>query len=300
MRSTSPHPLAKAGAPGILSELSPTVTHLQGTVWQCNCILIHRGDHAVLIDSCWNDHDVQVMRDRAGDVPTTLLVTHADIDHICSVGFFPDARVVLSPEGAERLANGSAEHDLAAESAKWNLDLKPRLRVDQIVGPAERFMVGGLHVRTVAARGHAYDGLGLFIEEEGLFAVGDYLMKSQHPMVWWSLSEARRSTERLLEAIESFQPERVVPGHGPLLSADEASEVGEADLAYFEEVERVADEAHRAGLSPREWHLAVESVPVPRPCAPDIEMLAPRLLNAAATFRDRGVHPELTWTMDMA
>lgn len=298
--TTTSAPLVRAAAPGTLTALSPTAAHMQGTIWQCNCILIRRADHAILIDSCWNSHDIETMRDLIGDTPTTLLITHADIDHICSVGFFPNAHVVLSPEGAERLANGSATHDLAGESAKWGLDLRPNLRVDQIVNAGDRFEVADVHVSTVGARGHAFDGLGLFIEEEGIFAVGDYLMKSQHPMVWWSLREARLSTERLLDAIDRFQPELVVPGHGPLLTPQEAIEVGEADLQYLEEVERVADEAHRAGVTSREWHLAVESVPVPRPCAPDIEMLAPRLLNAAATFRDRNVEPELTWTIDMA
>ncbi|MQA09026.1 MAG: MBL fold metallo-hydrolase [Pseudonocardiaceae bacterium] len=291
---------AKATTPGRRTELSPTVTHVQSTVWQCNCITIRRPDHAVVIDSCWNSHDIEAVRDSIGGTTTTLLITHADIDHVCSVGFFPDAHVVMSPEGAARLADGSASRDLAVEGAKWGLDLRPNLRVDQVVGPDERFTVGDLHVSTVGARGHAFDGLGLFIEEEGLFAVGDYLMKSQHPMVWWSLTEARRSTERLLAAVGRFDPRWVVPGHGPILTPQEAIAVGEADLTYLEEVERVADEAHHAGVSPREWHLAVESVPVPRPCAPDIEMLSPRLLNVAATFRDRGVDGELTWTLNMA
>lgn len=291
---------ARATTPGQRAELSPTVTHLQSTVWQCNCITILGPDGAIVIDSCWNHRDVETVQQALVGKATSLLITHADIDHVCSIGFFPDAHVIMSPESAERIHNGSAAHDLADEGAKWGLDLRPDLRVDQVVEPDQRIAVGGLHVSTVAARGHAIDGLGYVIEEEGLFAVGDYLMRSQHPMVWWSLTEARKTTERLLGAIDRFDLRWVVPGHGPILAPDEAREVGEADLRYLEEVERVADAAKAAGVTTREWHLAVESVPVPRPCAPDIEMLCPRMLNAAATFRDREVDGRLPWKMDMA
>ena len=80
----------------------------------------------------------------------------------------------------------------------------------------------------------------------------------------------------------------------------EARAIGEQDIAYLERVETAADDAHRAGVSPREWLLAVQSVEVPRPSDPDIEMLCPRLLAAAATFRDRGVDGILPWLINMA
>ena len=133
------------------------------------------------------------------------------------------------------------------EAAKWGLEFAGDVRVDRVVEAGAEIEVGSYRVHTVEARGHAVDGLGYVIEEEGLFAVGDYLMRSQYPMVWWSLREARRSTERLLEAIDRFDLRLVVPGHGPLLSVDEARTVGEEDLAYFAAVEEAADQAHRDG-----------------------------------------------------
>jgi hypothetical protein len=85
-----------------------------------------------------------------------------------------------------------------------------------------------------------------------------------------------------------------------VLTRADAEIIAQQDLTYLAEVDRAADEARRLNYTKREWHLAVESVPVPRPCAPDVEMLCPRLLNAAATFRDRGVDANLPWIMDMA
>jgi glyoxylase-like metal-dependent hydrolase (beta-lactamase superfamily II) len=282
------------------TSLSERVTHIQNDVWACNCIVVARGDDAIVVDACWSPEAVERARDRVAGLSTNILITHADIDHICGVGAMPDATVVMCERSAERVRDGSAGRDIVNEAAKWSMEFPWDVRVDRVVEADSRIDVGPFVVHTVEARGHAVDGLGYVIEEEGLFAVGDYLMSSQHPMVWWSLSEARRSTERLLEAIDRFDLRLVVPGHGPLLSVDEAKTIGAEDLAYFEAVEKAADDAQRSGVSPREWHVAVESVPPPRPAPPDIEILCPRLLNVAATFRDRQRDGRLPWLIDMA
>lgn len=290
----------RAHAPGRQTQIAPHITHMQGAVWACNCIVVVREGEALVVDACWSPHDIAAVRQLVGERSAHLLVTHADIDHVCGVGAFPGATAVMGPDSAARVRAGSCREEIAGESAKWGLAFEGEPRVDMVVEPGARVELAGLHVSTVEAKGHAIDGLGYVVEEEGVFAVGDYLMRSQHPMVWWSFREARRTTERLLETLDRFDLRWVVPGHGPLLSVAEARVVGAEDLAYMEAVERVADEAQREGVSPRDWHLAVESVPTPRPAAPDIEMLCPRLLNAAATFRDRDVDGQLPWHMDMA
>lgn len=292
--------IARAHAPARQTQLAPHVTHVQGAIWACNCIVVARDGEALVVDACWSPADIAAVRGLVGERAAHVLVTHADIDHVCGVGAFPDATAVMGPDSAARVRAGSCAEEIASESAKWGLAFEGEPRADLVVEPDARVELGGLHVTTVQARGHAIDGLGYVVEEEGLFAVGDYLMRSQHPMVWWSFREARRTTERLLATLDRFDLRWIVPGHGPLLSVQEARTVGAEDLAYMEAVERVADEAQREGVSPREWHLAVESVPVPRPAAPDIEMLCPRLLNAAATFRDRDADGRLPWRMDMA
>ena len=64
---------------------------------------------------------------------------------------------------------------------------------------------------TVEARGHAVDGLGYVLREEGIFVVGDYLLSAMYPLVWWSLTEALRSTYRLLETLDRFDLRWLVP-----------------------------------------------------------------------------------------
>lgn len=289
--------------PAQIIELSPSVTHIQGATWDCNCIVIKKGRSAIVGDATWNPLDVETIREFFDGHDTHILITHGDIDHVSTIGACPQATVVASQATAQRVASGSAGEDLAREAGRWGMEFLGEPRVDRIVEPGERVKLGEWHVTTVETAGHAVDGLAYVIEEEGLFLVGDYLMASQHPMTWWSFREGRRSTERLvrtLDTLERVDLEWVVPGHGRVLSVPEARTVGEQDLAYMEEVERVSDEALREGVSSREWLLAVYDVPVPRPCTPDIEMLCPRLINIAAIFRDRDYGGHLPWQMDMA
>lgn len=278
-----------APPPGRVIELSPTVTLIQGVVWQCNCVVIRKDGHALAGDAIWSERDLHVLSGMVAHLDTHLLITHGDIDHCCCIGACADAKAIGSRATAERIASGLALKNLRAEAAEWGLKFVGEPRIDLVVEADRRVALDKWHVRTVEAAGHAGDGMAYFIEEESLFLVGDYLMASQHPMVWWSLREARRTTDRLLEAIEKYSIDRVIPGHGPWLSRAEALAIGEQDLSYLREVERVADDAQRKGCSRREWQLAVMAVPVPRPCAPDIEMLCPRMLNAMATLRDRSI-----------
>ena len=270
------------------TELAPGITHTQGAVWACNCISIVRGGDAIVVDACWSRADIEDVRDRVGDRDTHLVITHADVDHVCAVGLMPRATVVASPATAARIADGSAARELRAEAAAWELDLPADLRVDRVVETDASIELGPFSVATVDARGHSVDGTGYVFREHGIFAVGDYLMKSQYPIVWWSAVETLESTHRLLAAIDRFDLEWVVPGHGPVLSVSEARQVGAEDIDYLERVAAVADAALRDGLGPGEWSEAVQNVEVPRPGRPDIEQLCPRLSLAEATFRDRG------------
>ncbi|HMJ03635.1 MAG TPA: hypothetical protein VK506_11870, partial [Conexibacter sp.] len=86
----------------------------------------------------------------------------------------------------------------------------------------------------------------------------------------------------------------VVPGHGPLLTAEEAIAVGRADVAYFHELERAALEAGTQGLSFAEAVCASIEVEPPRASEPDMEFLAPRLLNATRALSAVAIEPPAT------
>jgi glyoxylase-like metal-dependent hydrolase (beta-lactamase superfamily II) len=287
-------------APAAIAELDRSITHFQSQIWQCNCMVILNGGEAIVIDSCWNRSDIERIAERVARHRTHHLVTHADIDHTCAIGLLPGATVVMGPRSRMRLDGGAAAAELREEARMWGFDLPADLRIDRVVEAEAEVELGSFRVATIEARGHAVDGLGYVLREEGIFAVGDYLSSAMYPLVWWSLSEALRSTYRLLEALHRFDLRWVVPGHGPLMSVDTARRIGDEDISYLEKVERAADQAQADGLSPREWHLAVHGIDPPRPATADIEMICPRMLISAATFRDRGVDGHLPWVLNMA
>lgn len=294
------HRVANRIAPAAITELDGSITHFQSQIWQCNCLVIVSGDEAIVIDSCWNRADIERIAARVAHHRTHHLVTHADIDHTCAIGLLPHATVVMGPRSRMRIDGGTAAEELRFEAGMWGFDLPADLRIDRVVEAGAEVELGRFRVATIEARGHAVDGLGYVLREQGIFAVGDYLSSAMYPLVWWSLHEAVQSTSRLLEALDRFDLRWVVPGHGPLMSVEEARRIGNEDLAYLESIERAADEAHAEGFSPREWHLAVHGIAPPRPAPADIEMICPRMLISAATFRDRGVDGHLPWLLNMA
>jgi glyoxylase-like metal-dependent hydrolase (beta-lactamase superfamily II) len=282
-----------------ITELGAGVTHFQAVTWRCNCIVVTEGSEALVIDACWTPSEIgRICRHVAG-LSTHLLITHADPDHACGIGYMPEATVVMGERSALRLEDGSAQRELRSEAGRWGLDTSAALRVDRIVEAGTEATLGSLHVATVEARGHSSDGLAYLLRERGIFAVGDYLSAAMCPLIWSSVSDARRTTERLLATLDQHDIELVVPGHGPLLTVADARRIGEQDLAYLDAVNDAADAAHRGGATIRDWLVAVHRVPPPRPTDDDLDIFCPRLLSAAATFRDRGVADDMPWQLSL-
>lgn len=288
---------------GKLIRLSETVAVMQGFQWQCNNLVVRKDGHALTGDSSWNPNDLEVVADMVKDHDTHFLLTHADIDHACTIGSFDHAKVVACPLSNERVEDGTAALDVRVESAKWDLEFKGEPRVDMVVNPGDRIKLGVWNVTTFDTPGHALykgDGIAYLIEEEGVFMVGDYLSDNHHPMIWHSINEARDTVAHLIDIIQTRDMQHIVSGHGSVHNVEQAIAVGKADHEYLSEVARVAAYCAKNKLTHREWHMAIESVPTPRRNEPDIGLLCPRLINAASSFADHNIDPDLPWVMDMA
>ncbi len=281
------------GRPQQITKLADGVTHFQSGTWRCNAVTVDRGAHALIVDACWTRTEVEAIAQTVQGRRVHLLVTHADPDHACGVPLMRGALVVAGSRTAERIADGSAARELAHELEAWGLQQPTDLRVDEVVEADTELVLEGARVRTIEARGHAFDGIAFLLRESGVFATGDYLSASMYPMVWWSLEEMRRSTERIAAALEHFDVRVVVPGHGPVLTPSEASAIANEDIRYLDAITAAADSAQRSGASLRDWLVSVHSIRPPRAADPDIEIYCPLILNAAGTFRDRGVNPLL-------
>ena len=81
----------------------------------------------------------------------------------------------------------------------------------------------------------------------------------------------------------------VVPGHGPVLSPEQARQIGEADLRYLEQLEAAAREAARDGLSPGYAVVHVYEVEPPRPDTADFAIYGIHGGNARLALREQGV-----------
>jgi glyoxylase-like metal-dependent hydrolase (beta-lactamase superfamily II) len=115
---------------------------------------------------------------------------------------------------------------------------------------------------------------------------GDHLSAMTYPFVLGTLDDIIATTRRLLEALERFDLRLVVPGHGPTLTPEEAAAVGEADLAYLEELAGAVAEARADGLSRGDALLHVFAVEPPRGTTPDFEIYALRSANARSVLAD--------------
>jgi glyoxylase-like metal-dependent hydrolase (beta-lactamase superfamily II) len=97
------------------------------------------------------------------------------------------------------------------------------------VAEAEHADLAGLSLRTLELPGHSPDGLGLIADDTLL--VGDYLSPCEIPFVD-DARAYRKTLTRLLDLLPRLR--HVIPGHGPRLTAAEATAIARADLDYLE------------------------------------------------------------------
>jgi glyoxylase-like metal-dependent hydrolase (beta-lactamase superfamily II) len=174
-----------------------------------------------------------------------LVFTHSHWDHVMGHGVFPGAPVYASTvlvqsvaRGGERAAQAmqkGREHDSQWYVQRpWGYDWPEDLRgLDDGGG----FNIGDLDIEAFLIPGHVPDCMA--IRAENWLWVGDYLSPCEIPFVD-NLADYRRTLQRLAGLIEAGI-ENVVPGHGALLSADDARRIAREDLRYLDQIARCAE-----------------------------------------------------------
>ena len=266
-----------------LRDLGEGVWQSQTPLWQTNAVLARAGSEALLCDPCFTPDEVERLlahaREAAG--PIHLLLTHGDFDHVCGVGYVPEAVVFAGATTAERIRSGTATEELAAAGAEWGIEWKTELRVDRVVKPG-RLECGAYGIEAIEAPGHTADGLAYILVDQGVLLPGDYLSDMTYPFIGGGLEATIATVRRLLDALERNDLRYVVPGHGRALTPDEAATVGEADLAYLEALARAVAESE--GLNSGRALLHVFEVEPPRQTTPDFEIYALRSANARSVL----------------
>jgi len=268
-----------------LQDLGEGVWVSQTPLWQTNAVLVRSGSDALLCDPCFTPDEIErlvaLARETGGTIQ--LLLTHGDFDHVCGIGYVPEAVVVGGAPTAERIRSGTAVDQLAAAGVEWGVAWPTGLRVDRVIEPG-LLECGAFHVEAIEAAGHTADGLAYFLVDQRVLLPGDYLSDMTYPFIGGALEEGIATVRRLLDALERHDLRWVVPGHGRALTPEEAAAVGTSDLAYLEGLARAVAEAAADGLDPGQALLRVFEVEPPRETTPDFEIYALRSANARSVL----------------
>ena len=225
-------------------QLTSTATWWPSVLWKTTTLEVVRGPERLLVDPGIAPWEV---REAAGDGAASLLITHADWDHVMGIGLLPDARVHASPAAAERIRSGEARSSVETETRPYALPLEglDGLRVDQLLPEAGgETAIGSFAAVCHPAPGHTPDGVAVLLPEEGLLIAGDHLSQQEVPFIQDSAWRYRDTLHMLSSVIERERPALVVIGHGRPHAADAALRVAAEDLAY---VEALIDHAESGG-----------------------------------------------------
>jgi glyoxylase-like metal-dependent hydrolase (beta-lactamase superfamily II) len=259
------------------------VERFESALWQTSSLLFAAEGEVVLVDPAVSADEVAGIAARAGDLGgsvTHVLITHADWDHVCGIAAFPAADVMMSEATASRILARSEEATIARRAAAKGIEIAGEPRVDRTFVAGAAVQAGPFLVETLALSGHTPDGTAYRWRELEVLAVGDHLSAVEFPFAT-STAAYRGTLSALIDILRHDPPRRIVPGHGPELTASEALAIAEADLAYLWALhDAVAASGTRAEA--RAAGLAVE---LPRPAADDLAEA--RAANVEVTLAER-------------
>jgi cyclase len=281
-----------AGTRGAMRDLGDGVWQFQAPLWQTNSLLAVADGEALLCDPAFSPAEIEAIRnearERAGG-QAHLLVTHGDFDHICGIPYFSEAQVVAGEETRRRIQADGAADDLKAAGAEWDAHWNTDgLRVDRTVTAGSELDCGPFRVATLDAPSHGREGFAFALLEQGILLPGDHLSAITYPLLAGSLERTAAAQEQLLQALDRYQPRWVVPGHGPALTASEAKEIGQADLAYLRALHNAARTAVAERLAPGYALLHTFAVQPPRANTDDFDVYAIRAGNARLALAQAG------------
>jgi glyoxylase-like metal-dependent hydrolase (beta-lactamase superfamily II) len=211
------------------------------SVWQTTSTAVRAGEEGFLIDSPVYPDELEAIPgvlEQAGFPVSGLVATHGDWDHLLGRLAFPQASLGCAESTAARLR---AEPG-AAQRALRDFDRKHyvvRARPLALAGAQILPVPGHLSLGTDRelelhpTGGHTADGLAVWIPWSRTLVCGDYLSPVEIPMIspGGSVPEYRATLERLRPLVD--RAERVVPGHGSPISAEQALSVLGEDEAYL-------------------------------------------------------------------
>jgi glyoxylase-like metal-dependent hydrolase (beta-lactamase superfamily II) len=259
------------------------VERFESALWETSSLLLADGREAVLVDPAVSADEVARIAARVAELGvgvTHVLATHADWDHVCGIAAFPAATATMSEATAARLLARGEERTTAERAAASGVAIAGEPRVDRTFRSGAALRVGPFLLETLALSGHTPDGTAFRCRALDLLAVGDHLSTIEFPFVT-STAAYRGTLATLIDLLRRDPPGRIVPGHGPELTAAAALAIAEADLAYLWELHA----AVASGATCEHARAAGLAVELPRSAADDLAEA--RSANVEAALAER-------------
>jgi glyoxylase-like metal-dependent hydrolase (beta-lactamase superfamily II) len=223
-------------AHAVAGSRTPYSVRVPSALWETSAVLLIDGPHAVAIDPCISQAEIEVVRTRARDEGAevvAVLATHADWDHVAGIASFPDAEAAMGPRAAAKVASGAALAELRSEGGPLGLEWPGEPRCDRILRPGRCEQVGPFAIETLPLPGHTDCGLGFRLREPDVLVLGDYLSPLEAPFVYFSTAIYRATLAALIDLLDHDPPATLIPGHGEPFGAAAARAMAVADLAYL-------------------------------------------------------------------
>lgn len=237
-----------------LREIVPGVfawTQPDGSWWINNAGAVAGDDGLVLVDTCATERRTRRFLDAvAAHGPVRMAVnTHLHGDHTYGNSLLPAATVIIAHEEtrAGQLVDPIIDGcpPFWSPLPDWGAVTR---RVADVVLRSELTVFNGgrrIELRHPGYTAHTPGDVVAWLPEERVLFAGDLLFHGLTPLVFiGSVEGALRS----LDWIAAFEPEHVVPGHGPLITGEALAGV----LAEHERYYRLVQSAVREGLGPLE------------------------------------------------
>ncbi len=245
---TLPQPRPQEIADGVFTYVQP-----DGTWWINNCGFVTGPGGVIAVDSCSTEARTRQYLEGIRAVTTSpvrvLVNTHSHGDHTNGNYLFDRAAIVGHRYCREEIVATAPimipPPDGIWEPVEWG-GIRPEPpfltfenRLDLYAGDLK------IELHYVGGPAHTRSDVLVWIPERGVLFTGDLVFKGAAPFVL--MGSVAWMTEAL-KVVASFEATTLVPGHGEVCGPEVIDQVAD----YLRFVQRLAEEGHRAGLTPLE------------------------------------------------